>query len=90
MDNHMSTIRVPEDRTQIEERIMAALMEEALKAPERNQEPREQLNLVKWDDGSTDLMLLPESLKVGDRVWLEWARASVTVLQRQWRPWIGS
>jgi hypothetical protein len=43
------------------------------------QEPREQLYLIEWDDGSTDVMLLREGLKVGDRVWLEWARASVTV-----------
>jgi hypothetical protein len=90
MDNHTPTILVSEGRTQTEKRIMAALMEEALKALKRNQKPREQLYLVEWDDGSTDIMLLPESKKVGDRVWLEWARAYVTVLQRQWRPWIAS
>ncbi len=55
-----------------------------------NEGPREQLYLVVWDDGSTDIMLLREGLNVGDRVWLEWARAYVTVLKRQWSPWIGS
>jgi hypothetical protein len=45
----------------------------------RNQEPRAQLYLVEWEDGATDLMLLPEGLNVGNRVWLEWARTYVTV-----------
>lgn len=52
--------------------------------------PREQLYLVEWDDGSTDIMLLREGLKVGYRVWLEWARTYVTILQMHWRPWIDS
>lgn len=45
----------------------------------RKQKPRKQLYLIELDDGSTDMMLLREGLKVGDRVWLEWARAYVTV-----------
>lgn len=46
---------------------------------EPKQKPKEQLYLIEWEDGSTDIMLLPAGLNVEDRVWLKWARAYVTL-----------